>query len=184
MYAIIDTRILVTEILCLGGNQSRAFTPNLEWKTVLWKKVFNFKKRLLRRQEVDGEIRFRGTLSTDGVGVTVTKSSVETLAGGRRVQAVAAQENKFQYITEVNRLEFQQHLATNCIVVYPNRRDIMYCMHESSTIESPLTLRFTSSLLKKNSGRKSNTQINNRVMNEHGEIQNWLAILTSFDKKK
>ncbi|ORE03442.1 hypothetical protein BCV72DRAFT_213215 [Rhizopus microsporus var. microsporus] len=64
-YVIIDSKILCQSIL--GIQWSNAVD-----KLGSWRRVVNLDSKALKPQE-GGQLRFRGTIQTDGVGVTVLK---------------------------------------------------------------------------------------------------------------
>src|SRR5436309_245063 len=45
-----------------------------------------------------------------------------------------------------------------CVLVDPNRRDILYAMHEDSTVANPRIYRYTSMSRRRNSGKKVATR--------------------------
>jgi hypothetical protein len=152
-YFQIDTRILRQNILHEpNGDYS------LEGKLRSWGRVVNLQSKAFKAQGADHRLRFRGSIQTDGVGVSVLKTTMDTRAGGPRQQA--ARSN----VTEPNVLDLspEELRATegSCVLVDPNRRDLLFCMHENSTPEQPQLMRYT-----------KNTQAKQRKERKYRNIQ-------------
>ncbi|KAH8552694.1 hypothetical protein BGW37DRAFT_512844 [Umbelopsis sp. PMI_123] len=133
-YFQIDTTVLRENIL---HEHNRDYS--LEGKLRSWRKVVNLNAKAFKTQASDHELKFRGSIQTDGVGVSVLKTNFDTRAGGPR------QQNLQITIREPNVADLSQeelHATEGpCILVDSNRRDIMYCMHETSTPDQPQTMR-------------------------------------------
>ncbi|ORE11314.1 hypothetical protein BCV72DRAFT_332378 [Rhizopus microsporus var. microsporus] len=89
--------------------------------------------------------KLRGMLFTEGIGVSVLKQNDDTKKGGsgagRRTKAV--DEEDFKYVEKLEKEELLAG-AGKCVLIDPGRRDMLYCMHEESIIESKKTYRYTS----------------------------------------
>ncbi|KAI7896240.1 uncharacterized protein EV154DRAFT_435263 [Mucor mucedo] len=104
-YTTIDSKILCQNIL------GRRWT-NRQDKIALWRELINLNSDALKHQE-NGELQFKGTIQTDGVGVT--------------------------YISQ----EIAQETVGRCVTIDPGRRDLLFCVHENSTANNPNKFRFT-----------------------------------------
>lgn len=161
-YVTVDTLIMNYHIL-----GSKSFK---EEKTVIWDKILNMKYKALKKQKADKSLCFQGMMLTDGVSVTVLK---QNFASGRRRKmdvVVASEEpssskgrkNKrtktvddddgFRYIEDLTAEELKE-TKDRCVLIDPGRRDILYCMKESSTISNRQVFRFTKSQRNKKSRR-------------------------------
>ncbi|KAG1459344.1 hypothetical protein G6F56_006181 [Rhizopus delemar] len=136
-YMTIDTYILNTQIL---GN---SVISHLE-KDVIWGSVLNMQSKGMRPQGESQQLMFRGTVYTDGVGISILKQnhdSKKKCNGGK--QKKVDMDDDVPY---VHTLSKKQLLADTgkCILVDPGRRDMLYCMHESSAIQKKSLYRYTS----------------------------------------
>ncbi|KAG2193824.1 hypothetical protein INT47_004691 [Mucor saturninus] len=86
-------------------------------KFKIWGSVVNFEKKAFKNQGVDKTLRFQGTLETNGVGVSIIKQNTDT--------------------SDLKRTE------NKCVLIDPGRRDLLYCMKETSTVKEKQTLIFT-----------------------------------------
>ncbi|KAI9267782.1 hypothetical protein EDC94DRAFT_514730, partial [Helicostylum pulchrum] len=110
-----------------------------------WSQVVSLKKKAFKPQGPDKSLRFQGTLETDGIGVSVLKQNTGTnrrLAGTGRQQSVTKDEYKIEYIQNLTQ-ETLNRTTDNCVLIDPGRRDLMYCMHETSTVKEKKTFIFT-----------------------------------------
>ncbi|KAI8053888.1 hypothetical protein BDF22DRAFT_644024 [Syncephalis plumigaleata] len=130
-YVHIDTVILCHNIL------GRKF-ENMDHMDEYWDDAVNLKSKPLRKQK-GGELKFSGSIETDGVGVTVIKKGIEkvTEEGGAK-----SAKDPFPYISK---LGTDDHKAINgkCVAVDPGRRNLLFCVHENSTVENKRKYRYT-----------------------------------------
>ncbi|KAG1470226.1 hypothetical protein G6F56_002805 [Rhizopus delemar] len=70
-YVTINTKILCFNIMSESLNNER---PKLDY----WREVVNLDAVAFKSQETDHRLAFRGTIQTDGVGVTVLKKRIDT----------------------------------------------------------------------------------------------------------
>ena len=75
----IDTRILRQYFFHESGG-----SYDLASKMNSWIRVVDLEARAFKAQGPNGSLVFRGSLFTDGVGVSIVKSNQETRAGGPR----------------------------------------------------------------------------------------------------
>ncbi|KAI7896401.1 uncharacterized protein EV154DRAFT_547402 [Mucor mucedo] len=128
-YTTIDSKILCQNIL------GRRWT-NRQDKIALWREVINLNSDALKHQE-NGELQFRGTIQTDGVGVTVIKKRMDRES--RYTARFAVVVESIQYISQ----EIAQETVGRCVTIDPGRRDLLFCVHENSTANNPNKFRFT-----------------------------------------
>ncbi|GAB5587481.1 hypothetical protein Unana1_02381 [Umbelopsis nana] len=88
------------------------------------------------------DLKFRGMIQTDGVSINVIKQDKAYTRHGyvRRTRAKKVSD-EFNYIEDLE-MEQQQQLIGKCVVIDPGRRDLLYCVHEDSTPEHPMTYRY------------------------------------------
>ncbi|KAI8048543.1 hypothetical protein BDF22DRAFT_779126 [Syncephalis plumigaleata] len=103
-----------------------------------WKQIVELNRKVFKDQK-DGKLEFSGSIETDGVGVTVLKKGIEKVIeeGG----AKSAKE-PFPYISK---LKADDHKAIDgkCVAVDPGRRNLLFCVHENSTVEEKRKYQYT-----------------------------------------
>ncbi|PHZ13047.1 uncharacterized protein RHIMIDRAFT_306090 [Rhizopus microsporus ATCC 52813] len=138
-YMTIDTLILNTQIL------KNPVTNHLD-KEIVRAPVLSVAAKAMKPQSERKASKFRGMLFTDGVGVSVLKQNDDMKKGGsgadRRAKAV--DEEGFKYIEKLEKEELLAGVGKR-VLIDPGWRDVLYCVHEESTIESKRTYRYTSS---------------------------------------
>ncbi|KAI9244884.1 hypothetical protein EDC94DRAFT_530597, partial [Helicostylum pulchrum] len=110
-----------------------------------WGQVVSLKKKVFKPQGPDKSLRFQGTLETDGIGVSVLKQNISTnrrLSGTGRQQSVTKDEYKIENIQDLTQ-ETLNRTTDNCVLIDPGCHDLMYCMHETSTVKEKKTFIFT-----------------------------------------
>ncbi|KAI8054732.1 hypothetical protein BDF21DRAFT_430937, partial [Thamnidium elegans] len=134
-YMTIDTMILNNQIL---KDSKRSKLD----KSSIWGKVVNISNEALKDQGPNKSIRFRGTMITDGVGVSIVKQNFETSKSSTSGPKNNVVKEDFQYIKEIPKEEL---LATKgkTVLIDPGRRDLLYCMHEDSTAKKKKLYRYT-----------------------------------------
>ena len=98
----------------------------------------------MRPQGESGQMKFRGTIYTDGVGISILKQnhdSKKKRSGGKQKKVYIDDD-----VPYVHTLSKKQLLANTgkCILVDPGHRDMLHCMHESSPIQKKSLYRYTS----------------------------------------
>ncbi|KAG0984422.1 hypothetical protein G6F29_004786 [Rhizopus arrhizus] len=90
-------------------------------------------------------MKFRGTICTDSVGVSVLKQNYDTKkkggSSGGKLKSIEADE--FQYIKKLGKEALLAGIG-KCILIDPSSRDLLYCMYEKSTIQNKMICRYTS----------------------------------------
>jgi hypothetical protein len=174
-YLQIDTTVLRKNIL-----HERSNDYSLEGKMRSWRKVVNLNAKAFKTQASDHELKFRGSIQTDGVGVSVLKTNFDTRAGGPRRQSLQIK------IREPNVADLSQeelHAAEGrCVLVDPNRRDIMYCMHEASTPDVPQIMRYTKNTQAKLRKERKYRGIRQSVKDDNRAIAEAEAKLSLFPR--
>ncbi|KAL0076670.1 hypothetical protein F4703DRAFT_1884710 [Phycomyces blakesleeanus] len=81
-------------------------------------------------------MKFRGTIQTDGVGISIIKQNQDTTQGPLSRKVTTINPENIPYIHDL--------IRGCCVLIDPGRRDLLYCMHEESTVETPRCYRYTS----------------------------------------
>ncbi|ORE01969.1 hypothetical protein BCV72DRAFT_309569 [Rhizopus microsporus var. microsporus] len=131
-YVTIDSKILCQNIL--GIRWSNAVD-----KLDYWRRVVNLDSKALKPQE-GRQLRFRGTIQTDGVGVTVLKKRFDRQT--RYTARFTVEYEATFYIINLTRRNYQE-ISGRCVAVDPGRRDMLYFVHENSTPEQPVQFQYT-----------------------------------------
>ncbi|CAO3658030.1 unnamed protein product [Rhizopus microsporus] len=120
-----------SNILCQNILEIR--WPNAVDKLNYRGRVVDLDSKALKPQE-GGQLRFRETIQTDGVGVTVLKKRLDkqTMYTAR----FTVEYEDTSYITNLTRRNHQE-ISGRCVAVDPGRRDMLYFVHEDSTPEQP-----------------------------------------------
>ncbi|KAI8076817.1 uncharacterized protein BX664DRAFT_249185, partial [Halteromyces radiatus] len=177
----IDTKILYTKILGRTyNNRSPPITP--AFKVAVWSEVVDFGRNCWKPQNGNDEehvFLFRGTVYTDGVSLVIAKQNKNTTATGLRQQYQPLTRTT-QYIDELG-AEQHQEIADRCVLIDVGRRDLLFCLHESSTVDEPSTYRYTSNQ------RRNETKSRRfaKIMLEHKpeEVQHAELVLSQVNSK-
>ncbi|KAG2229377.1 hypothetical protein INT48_002780 [Thamnidium elegans] len=131
----IDTMILNNQIL---KDSKRSKLD----KSSIWGKVVNISNEALKDQGPNKSVKFRGTIITDGVGVSIVKQDFETSKSSTSGPKNNVVKEDFQYIEEIPKEEL---LATKgkAVLIDSGGRDLLYCMHEDSTAKKKKLYRYT-----------------------------------------
>ncbi|GAB5587209.1 hypothetical protein Unana1_02109 [Umbelopsis nana] len=136
-----------------------------------WAKVLELDSRPFCSEK---DLKFRGMIQTDGVSINVIKQDKASTRHGhvRRTRAKKVSD-EFNYIEDLE-MEQQQQFIGKCVVIDPGRRDLLYCVHEDSTPEHPMTYRYTAAqrrnelkLSKYTKLRREMFQVNEEAVKEH-----------------
>lgn len=131
-----------------------------EDKITVWDKACYLQRKAFKKQGKLKDLRFEGTIETDGIGASIIKQNFNTsrkIPGHdhegvtkRQRRDADEEEEELKYIENLSREEL---IATQgeCVLIDPNRRDLLYCMKETSTVEKKQTFRFTSNCRNKQS---------------------------------
>ncbi|KAG0939761.1 hypothetical protein G6F57_005649 [Rhizopus arrhizus] len=88
-------------------------------------------------------LRFQGILETDGVGVSIIKQNTDTSRKSPKPNAEKKVDgNQTEHIEGLDQADLKS-AEGKCVLIDTGRRDLMYCMKETSTVEEKQTLIFT-----------------------------------------
>ena len=120
-----------------------------------WRCIFKTEHQVFKQANKE----YTGWMRTDGVSLCVLwkKNGMKTQAHGRkRKRGESASERRERTYRDIAELSADELQAKGpCVLVDPNRRDILFVMHESSTPENPCVYRYTSMLRRRESGTKA-----------------------------
>ncbi|KAI9314807.1 hypothetical protein BX666DRAFT_2157805 [Dichotomocladium elegans] len=135
-YMFIDSKMLCQNIPKRSWNDDDELV-HLDY----WYEVVDLNSKAFRPQK-EGDLMFRGMISTDVVGVTVFKK----LRVSPMVPAIPLKANKelIPYIISLSRAGHEE-ISGRGVAVDPGRRDLMYCVYEESTNIAPRLFRYTNS---------------------------------------
>ncbi|GAA5806514.1 hypothetical protein HPULCUR_012049 [Helicostylum pulchrum] len=127
-YMTIDTLILNTQIL------KNMVLTHLD-KQVVWGGAINLNSKGMEPQGSDKQMKFRGMVYTDGVGVSILKQNYDPRKrGGKKSKKQLEDLKKEDLLADVGK----------SVLVDPDRRDLLYCMQENSTSQTKMVYRYTS----------------------------------------
>jgi hypothetical protein len=177
----LDIGVVMSHILELPRNEQTKWRKD---PCVFWDQVFNLNQRAFMQ---NNQI-FTGWFRTDGVSLHITRSATgEMTSGGarKRKRGASAEEKHdatFRCLENIPREELLK-LTGKCVLVDPNRRDILYAMHELSTPEDPIIFRYTTMGRRYRTAAKHHRQI--RLQEEAGDINviNALVALSTTRRK-
>ncbi|KAG1321405.1 hypothetical protein G6F62_010837 [Rhizopus arrhizus] len=100
-------------------------------------------KKAFKHQGFQKTLRFQGTLETDGVGVSIIKQNTDTSRKSPKpITEKKVDGNQTEHIEGLGQADLKS-TEGKCVLIDPGRRDLMYCMKETSTVEEKQTLIFT-----------------------------------------
>jgi hypothetical protein len=136
-YMTLDSKIIHHHVLKSKKN------PTARSKFQTWGVVVDLKKKAFKDQGLNKSLRFQGTIETDGVGVSIIKQNTDT---SRRMASINKKKNMFddetEYIEGLTQAELK-NTKGRCVLMDPGRRDLLYCMKETSTAKDKQTLVYT-----------------------------------------
>ncbi|KAG1262298.1 hypothetical protein G6F65_014706 [Rhizopus arrhizus] len=122
-----------------------------------WGAVVDLNKKAFKHQGFKKSLRFQGTLETDGVGVSMVKQNTDTSRKSPKPNTEKKVDgNQTEHIEGLGQADLKS-TEGKCVLIDPGRRDLMYCMKETSTVEEKQTLIFT----KNNRSKCSNPESRN-----------------------
>ena len=149
-YVIIDFKILNLNIL--HNVQTK---PQLEKKDSyeLWNMCFKTEKKIFKTKT----LKFHGILMTDGVGVSIILQNKESKFGtNKKKKSIKIEE---PYIEN----NIGKATLGKCLIVDPNMRDLIYTVHESSTIKNKKVFRYTNEQRKMETRSKKYKKIREEI---------------------
>ncbi|KAJ2537582.1 hypothetical protein EV175_006679, partial [Coemansia sp. RSA 1933] len=129
----IDTKIL-REKFVSGKLQDQKIDPELVWRAVLNYNAKPFKVR--------ANSKFAKSIMTDGVSLSILRK-VWQEQPEEQLPEEQLQQDDCPYIEDIPSSKLAG-TAGRCVLIDPGRRDLLYCMKETSTIEHPELYRYTS----------------------------------------
>jgi hypothetical protein len=88
-------------------------------------------------------LRFQGTLETDGVGVSIINQNTDTSRKSPKPNTEKKVDgNQTEHIEGLGQADLKS-TEGKCVLIDPGRRDLIYCMKETSAVEEKQTLIFT-----------------------------------------
>ncbi|KAI9362710.1 hypothetical protein BD770DRAFT_466065 [Pilaira anomala] len=92
--------------------------------------------KTFKDQGLNSSMKFRGTIMTDGIGISVIKQNFDTSKGGTsNSKASLVEDEELKYIEQIPNEELRS-TDGKCVFIDPGRRDLIYCMHEDSTVSN------------------------------------------------
>ncbi|KAG1034421.1 hypothetical protein G6F43_013414 [Rhizopus delemar] len=108
-----------------------------------WDAVVDLNKKAFKHQGFQKNLRFQGTLETDGVSVSIIKQNTDTSRKSPKTNTEKKVDgNQTEHIEGLGQADLKS-TEGKCVLIDPGRRDLMYCMKETSTVEEKQTLIFT-----------------------------------------
>ncbi|KAI9332762.1 hypothetical protein BD770DRAFT_422951 [Pilaira anomala] len=97
-----------------------------------------------KRSKLDkGSMKFRGIIMTDGISISVIKQNSDTSKDDTsNPNASLVEDEEFKYIEQIPNEELRS-TDGKCVFIDPGRRDLIYCMHEDSTVNNTKIYRYT-----------------------------------------
>ncbi|KAG1038652.1 hypothetical protein G6F43_012661 [Rhizopus delemar] len=136
-YMTLDSKIIHHHIL----KSKKNLETGSKFET--WGAVVNLNKKAFKHQGFQKNLRFQGTLETDGVGVSIIKQNTDTSRKSPKPNTEKKVDcNQTEHIEGLSQAELKS-TEGKCVLIDPGRRDLMYCMKETSTVEEKQTLIFT-----------------------------------------
>ncbi|KAI9319604.1 hypothetical protein BX666DRAFT_2150619 [Dichotomocladium elegans] len=132
-----------------------------------WDEVIDVHSKALKPAE-NGVLRFRGTLETDGVRVSIIKKRRDRDALPRTGAAPKVEEQS-PYVDSLT-AEKHREIAGRCVTVDPGRRDMLYCVHERTTSLEPVKLRYTKQEQDKIRKTKKHRRLIQRLKDQDEEV--------------
>jgi hypothetical protein len=100
-----------------------------------WGAVVDLNKKAFKHQGFQKSLRFQGTLETDGVGVSIIKQNTDTRRNSPKLNTEKKVDgNQTKYIEGLGQADLKS-TEGKYVLIDPGRRDLMYCMKETSTVE-------------------------------------------------
>ncbi|CEG84103.1 hypothetical protein RMATCC62417_17951 [Rhizopus microsporus] len=133
----------------------------------IWGKVVNLSARAFKAQGNNKSLRFHGTIETDGIGVSILKQNVDTgrrqknkgkeksvssTTANRSMSIKKMEKDGFSNIEDLSNEDLLK-MKDKCVLIDPGRRDVLYCMKETSTAEEKELSQFTMCERNKNTRR-------------------------------
>ncbi|KAI8047130.1 uncharacterized protein B0P05DRAFT_632638 [Gilbertella persicaria] len=93
----------------------------------------------MKPQGDNKQMKFRGTIYTDGVAVSILKQTYDS----KKKDSGGGMRNDKKTEEDIAYIESLSTCKNNYVLIDPGRRDMLFCMHESSTVEKKRTYHYT-----------------------------------------
>ncbi|KAI9345950.1 hypothetical protein BD770DRAFT_463150 [Pilaira anomala] len=91
----------------------------------------------------ENSMKFRGTIMTDDIRISVIKQNFDTSKGDTsNPKASSVEDEELKYIEQIPNEELRS-TDGKCVFIDPGRHDLIYCMHEYSTVNNKKIYRYT-----------------------------------------
>ncbi|KAG1141528.1 hypothetical protein G6F37_007603 [Rhizopus arrhizus] len=138
------------DVMASPKNHFKAFFRLAELSEAEQTKQFAYlNKKAFKHQGFQKFLRFQGTLETDGVVVSIIKQNADTSRKSPKPNIEKKVDGNQTKHIERKRQADLKSTEGKCVLIDSRRRDLMYCMEETSTVEEKQVLIFT-----KNNGSK------------------------------
>ncbi|KAG1565858.1 hypothetical protein G6F50_009677 [Rhizopus delemar] len=105
--------------------------------------VVDLNRIVFKHQGIQKPLRFQGTLETDGVDVFTIKQKTDTRRNSPKPNDEKKVDgNQTEHIEGLGQADLKS-TEGKCVLIDPGRRDLMFCMKETSTVEEKQRLIFT-----------------------------------------
>ncbi|KAI9366600.1 hypothetical protein BD770DRAFT_423433 [Pilaira anomala] len=129
-YMTIDNTIILNNRILKNSQRSKLD------KEYIWGKVLNLFSKPFKDQGLDSSMKFRGTIMTDSIGISVIKQNFDMSKGGTsNPKASLVEDEELKYIEQIPNEELRS-TDGKCVFIDPGRRDLIFCMHEDSTVNN------------------------------------------------
>ncbi|KAG1137908.1 hypothetical protein G6F37_011908 [Rhizopus arrhizus] len=117
--------------------------PKTGSKLGTWGAVVDLNKKAFKHQGFQKSLRFQGILETDRVIVCIIKQNTDTSRKSPKTNAEKKVDgNQTEHIKGLSQADLKSTKG-KCVLIGPGRRDLIYCMKETSIVEEKQTLIFT-----------------------------------------
>ena len=172
-YMTLDSKILNLHII----KSKKVLKANQKFES--WNQVVNMEKKVFKQQGYMKSLRFQGTLETDGVGVSILKQNTDTSRNSTKTKKTTkVDDDETKHIEKLSQADLKNTVG-RCVLIDPGRRDIMYCMKESSSVEEKQKLIFT----KNNRTKRSRHFRSLRKRNMPSVVQEAESVFSRFESK-
>jgi hypothetical protein len=148
----LDIGIVASHISGVNNAQLKEIRQNIAG---FWHGIFKTEHQVFKQSNKE----YTGWMQTDGVALCVlrTKNGIRTQSHARkRKRGESASEKRERIYRDIAELPADElPPKESCVLIDPNRRDILFAMHESSTPENPRLYRYTSMSRRRYSGTKA-----------------------------
>ncbi|KAG1136521.1 hypothetical protein G6F38_011987 [Rhizopus arrhizus] len=135
-YMTLDSKIIHYHVL-----KSKK-TPKTGSKFEIWGDVVDLNKKAFKHQGFQKSLQLQRTLETDEVGVSIIKQNTDTSRISLKPNIEKKVDgNQTEHIEKLGQADLKS-TEGKCVLIDPGRRDLMYCLKETSTVEEKQILIF------------------------------------------